>query len=165
MKKILQESAFYYVLIPIVIAIWPLAIWQKYLPSADGKLNAEEKRFVDARNLMEQILQMDTSRLNLDDTKGGNKFDYTTAIDAAARKIGIPATGYSISSKPIRGSGRDKTQDCQIIINEVGIVKFAQFISNLQTTWANLSCEKVTLTKKRGLPDAWKTDLTLKYHY
>lgn len=165
MKKLLRESAFYYILIPAVLAIWPLLVWQKYLPSADGKLKAEEQRFLEARNLMKQILEMDSSRLNLDSGKGQNKFDYTVVIDAAARKIGIPATGYSISSKPIRGSGREKTQDCQIIISEVDIVRFSQFISNLQTTWANLQCEKVTLTKLKGLPDSWKVDLTLKYHY
>ncbi|MFA5553101.1 MAG: hypothetical protein WCZ89_05590 [Phycisphaerae bacterium] len=165
MTKIFRESSFYYIAIPLVMAIWPLAIWQKYLPRASENWQQQEKRFYEATNLMEQILALDGDRLRFEDNKGRDKFDYTIAIDTAARQVGMPSTNYSISSRPIRTSGRERTQDCQIIIQQADIEQFAKFISNLQTTWASLRCEKITLTRTRGLPDAWKIDLTLKYYY
>ena len=120
----------------------------------------------EARNAAEQILILDPERLTYGKEKKSTGFDLTVAIDAAARKLGIYSTNYTISSKPINKSGGGrKTQDCQIIINETDITTFAEFLSNLQLTWPNLQCEKVTLSKKEGLPDSWKIDLTLKYYY
>lgn len=165
MKKIFQETAFYYIIIPLIVALWPLLVWQRYLPRVSEKWNDEEKQFIEAGDLMKQILYMDGERLNFDDKKRQDKFDYTTAVDTAARKVGISSADYTISSKPIHGLGRNKTQDCQIVIRETDIERFAKFLSNIQTTWASLQCEKVTLSKKKGLPDSWKIDLTFKYYY
>lgn len=165
MKDIFRESAFYYIVVPVVIAIWPLLVWQVYLPRTAKNWQVEEKKFDEAQDLMNQILDLDRERLDFKNSKGEDKFDYTVAVDAAARKVGIPSASYTISSKPIRGSGRNKTQDCQVGVNEVDIVRFSRFLSNIQTTWASLQCEKVTLTRRKGLPDAWKVDMTLKYYY
>jgi hypothetical protein len=165
MKDIFKEPVFYYIAVPIVIVIWPLLVWQVYLPRTAKNWQAEEEKFHEAQDVMKQILDLDRERLDFKDAKGKDKFDYTVAVDTAARKVGVPSANYAISSKPIRGSGRNKTQECQINIHEVDIVRFSRFLSNIQTTWASLQCEKVTLTKKKGLPDAWKADVTFKYYY
>jgi hypothetical protein len=165
MKDLLRQTTLYYIAAPVLLAFWPLLIWLVYLPHTADTWEKDQKIYAEARQLAEEILILDPDRRTYGDEKSGSGFDYTVAIDAAARKLGISSKDYTISSKPIQKSPGQKTQDCQIIINEIGIAKFAEFLSNLQLTWANLQSQKVTLTKRQGLPDAWKVDLTLKYYY
>ncbi len=165
MKDIARQPTLYYIAAPVLLALWPLLIWLVYLPRTADTWQRNQKIYAEARQLAEEILTLDPDRRTYGDEKKSSGFDYTVAIDAAARKLGITSTNYTISSKPIQRSTGQKTQDCQIIINQIDITTFAEFLSNLQLTWASLQCQKVTLTKKQGLPDAWKVDLTLKYYY
>ncbi len=165
MKDLLRQTTLYYVAAPVLLALWPLLLWLVYLPHTADTWERDQKIYAEARQLAEEILTLDPDRRSYGDEKKSSGFDYTVAIDAAARKLGIASANYTVSSKPVQRSTGQKTQDCQIIINEIDIAKFAEFLSNLQLTWANLQCQKVTLTKRQGLPDAWKVDLTLKYYY
>jgi hypothetical protein len=165
MKHLLRQPTLYYIAIPAILALWPLLVWLVYLPRTADKWETEQKIYAEARQLAEEILTLDPDRRSYSDIKKTPGFDYTVAIDAVARKLGIISANYTISSKPVQKSSGRKTQDCQVIINQIDITTFAKFLSNLQLTWANLQCQKVTLTKKEGLPDAWKVDLTLKYYY
>jgi hypothetical protein len=165
MRDLLRQTTLYYVAAPMMLALWPLLIWLVYLPRTADAWETDQKIYAEAWQLAEEILILDPERSTYGDEKKSSGFDYTVAIDAAARKLGISSTNYTVSSKPVQKSPGRKTQDCQIIINEISVAKFAEFLSNLQLTWANLQCQKVTLTKKQGLPDAWKVDLNLKYYY
>jgi hypothetical protein len=165
MKDLLRQSTLYYIAAPVLLAVWPLLLWLVYLPRTAETWEAEKKIYAEARQLAEEILTLDPDRRSYGDDKKSTGFDYTVAIDAAARKLGIASANYTISSKPIQKSPGQKTRDCQLIINEIDITTLAEFLSNLQLTWASLQCQKVTLTKKESLPDAWKVDLTLKYYY
>jgi hypothetical protein len=165
MKDLLYKPILYYIAVPVVLGLWPLLMWLVYLPNAEKNWEKDKEIYVDSRTYIKEILSLDPERLSYGDKKQAEGFDFTVAIDAAARNLAIPARNYTISSKPIRRSREGETQECQITINEVDITTLAKFLSNLQLTWANLQCQKVTLTKKQGLPDAWKSDLTLKYYY
>jgi hypothetical protein len=165
MKDLLLQTIVYYIAAPVILALWPLLLWLYYLPHAASVSKIEQKIYTEARQLAEQILTLDPERRTYDDEKKTTGFDYTVAINAAAKKLGISSKNYTVSSKPLQKSKDQKTRDCQVTINEIDITNFAKFLSNLQLTWANLQCQKVTLTKKQDLPDAWKVDLTLKYYY
>jgi hypothetical protein len=165
MKDLLRQSIVYYIAAPVVLALWPLLLWLYYLPHAADTLKTEQKIYIEAKPLAEQILTLDPERRSYGDEKKTTGFDYTVAIDTAAKKLRIPSTNYTVSSKPLQRSRNQKSRDCQVTINEIDITNFARFLSNLQLTWANLQCQKVTLTKKQDLPDAWKVDLSLKYYY
>ena len=52
-----------------------------------------------------------------------------------------------------------------VILKDVSITDFAEFLSKIQLRWASLQCEKVKFTKTKGIPDAWKVDLSFKYYY
>ena len=43
MKDLTKNPFFYYVLVPAVVALWPLLIWAAFLPKAQQKLEKEEK--------------------------------------------------------------------------------------------------------------------------
>lgn len=165
MKDLLRQSIVYYIAAPVILALWPLLLWLYYLPHAADTLKTEQKIYTEAKPLAVQILTLDPERRTYGSEKKTTGFDYTVAINAAAKKLAIPSSNYTVSSKPLQKSKGRKTRDCQVTINEIKIADFARFLSNLQLTWANLQCQKVTLTKKQDLPDAWKIDLTLKYYY
>jgi len=165
MKDVLRQSIVYYIAAPVILALWPLLLWLYYLPHTVDTWKTEQKIYTQARQLAEEILTLDPERRDYGNEKKTTGFDYTVAINAAAKKLGIPSANYTISSKPLQRSGNQKTRECQVTINEIKIADFARFLSNLQLTWTNLQCQKVTLTKKQDLPDAWKVDLTLKYYY
>jgi hypothetical protein len=165
MKDFLRQSIVYYIAAPVILTLWPLVLWLYYLPHAAATSKTEQKIYTEARQLAEQILTLDPERRTYGNENKAAGFDYTVAINTAAKKLGIPSANYTISSKPMQRSRDQKTRDCQVTINEIDITNFARFLSNLQLTWANLQCQKVILTKKQDLPDAWKVDLSLKYYY
>ena len=65
----------------------------------------------------------------------------------------------------IVNSGGQKSQTANIILKQIDITRFAEFISTLQLRWPNLQCEMVKLTYLKGLKDAWKVDVKFKYYF
>lgn len=166
MKKIYKEPTLYYILVPIIVALWPLFVWGLYLPQAQRSLKDEMDKYNDAQGVITEILDIDLDRLEFADARTGSaEFDYANAIDKVATSCGISSTNYEFSSRPVRTSGGQKSQSCHVELKEVDIARFAKFLSTFQLRWASLQCEKVTLTKNKGLPDIWKVDLDFKYYY
>lgn len=165
MKDILKESIVYYIAIPVIIAMWPLMIVLHYIPNIDKKWEKEKENYTRAKSEMENILKLDQARLAYRDKKNGLGFDYAAAIVKVNKEVGINQQDCDISSKPIRRVSGRKTRNCTVIIKEIDITKFANFLSKLQITWANLQAEKITLTRKKELPDSWKADVTFTYFY
>ncbi len=166
MKEIYKNPVFYYIAIPVVVAIWPLLVWGVYLPNAQKSWQKEKVRYEKGQNVIEKILTIDPDRLEqagLKDKKG--QFDYTSAVDSVANTYSISANDYRISSRPVVTSGGQKSQSAKILIKEIDIVKFANFLSTMQLRWANLQCTQIKLTKKKGLSDSWKVDLDFKYYF
>jgi hypothetical protein len=137
-----------------------------YFPAAKNNLIEETKQYEEAKEKIDVILDRDPTRLELaDPNTTADKFDYASAVDSAARKCSILATNYTVSSKPIRTSSGKKSQNATVVLNQVNIARFADFLAKMQLRWASLECEKVTLTEKKGLADVWKVDLDFKYYY
>ncbi|MHC4396426.1 MAG: hypothetical protein ACYS1A_12305 [Planctomycetota bacterium] len=166
MKDIYKNPILYYILVPALVALWPLLVWAVYLPNAMDSLQDDLVDYVEAQETIGQILKLDPERLKLTDSKAAAaEFDYATSFNEIATSCGIAWANYNISSKPARVKNRQKTQNAVMVLNEVDVAKFARFLSSLQLRWANLQCEKVKLTKKEGLPDDWKINLDFKYYY
>lgn len=166
MKDIYKNPIFYFILVPVLMGLWPLLIKTVYLPKAQDNWTAETKQYNDAQVLIEQILELDPERLDYADALTNSvEFDYATAVDKIAGLCDISAANYELSSKPVRSSGQQKTQDCKIVLKKVGVEKFARFLSTIQLRWANLQCTTLTLTKTKGLPDDWKAAIDFKYYY
>ena len=166
MKEIYKNPMLYYILVPCMAALWPLLVWAVYLPAAEDDLKEGIDGYEKAQVTIDAILELDPDRLENDDpNKTADKFDYATAVSDVARRCNIQATNYTVSSKPIRTSSGKKSQSATVVLKEINIKSFADFLSKIQLRWANLQCESVTLTQKKGLKDVWKVDLDFKYYF
>jgi len=166
MKDIYKNPTFYYILVPIIVALWSLLVRGIYLPDAEQNWQAEKAQYNKAQNIMEEILTFDPDRLEFADSKtGAAEFDYAIVIERTASLCKIPSANYKLSSGIIITSGGQKSQTANISLKQVDIARFAKFLSTIQLRWANLQCTKASLKKKKGLPDTWDADLVFKYYY
>lgn len=166
MKQIYKNPTLYYILVPVIVALWPLLIWGVYLPSARHNWQVETSRYNEGQSIMKEILTLDPDRLKFADSNNtAAEFDYASAVERIASSCGIPPTSYRLSSGIIITSEGQKSQSAKVGLKQVDITKFAKFLSTLQLRWANLQCAQVKLTKKKGLPDTWDIDLDFKYYY
>jgi hypothetical protein len=166
MKQIYKNPTLYYILVPVIVALWPLLIWGVYLPSARHNWQVESTQYNEAQSIMKEILTLDPDRLKFADSNNtAAEFDYASAVERIASSCGIPPTSYRLSSGIIITSEGQKSQSAKVGLKQVDITKFAKFLSTLQLRWANLQCAQVKLTKKKGLPDVWDVDLDFKYYY
>lgn len=166
MKEIYKNLTLYYIIVPVIAALWPLLIWGVYLPAAKHNWQVEKAQYNKAQSIMAEMLALDPERLTFADLQdAAAEFDYASAVEKTAGLCGIPPTGYKLSSGRITTSGGQKSQSAKVGLKQVDITKFAKFLSTIQLRWANLQCAGVKLTKKKGLPDTWDVDLDFKYYY
>ena len=166
MKDIFKNPVFYFVIAPIIISIWPILIIFVHGPASVKQKEQLADQYQKAQVVIGQILEIDGSRLDYKDgRKGKPDFDYAVAINDAAQECSIKSSQYELSAKPIRKSAGQKTQDCRVVLEGVGIEDFAKFLSALQVRWAGLQCANLTLTKQKDAADSWKVDLDFTYYY
>jgi len=166
MKEIYKNPMLYYIVVPILVALWPLLVWGVYLPRVGDSWNDGKTEYGKARDIMLNILTIDPERLEfVDPNTASTKFDYLVAVDKVAGQCRISSANYTFSSGPVIKAGDQKSQTATVILKAIDMTRFASFLSTIQLRWANLQCTKVKLTKKKGLPDMWKADLDFKYYY
>lgn len=163
MKDIHRNPVFYYILVPVLIGLWPLLLWAVYIPEAQSAYEDELKDVKKGRIAITKILEIDPDRLEQSkDRKKGAQFDYANAIDKMASLYNI---AYKIASKPARTTGGEKTKSATVNLSNVDIASFAKFLSTIQIRWSKLQCENVTLKKIKGLPNKWDIVINFKYYY
>ncbi len=161
-----KNPLFYYILVTVLIALWPLILRALCLPAAQKKWELEKNQYSQAQELIKQILDIDPERMEFAAAKTQDAgFDYAETIDKVAGMCKISPANYSLTSGIITTSGGQKSQSARLSLKDVDITKFAKFLSTIQFRWANLQCSQVKLTKKKGLPDTWNVDLDFKYYY
>jgi len=166
MKQIYKNPSFYYILVPVLVALWPLLVWAVYLPNADKGWEKDVEQFQQGAATIKEILELDRDRLDFPGTQGADdEFDYAVAVDRVARLCRILSRDYELSSKPIRTSKGRRTQSCHVVLKQVDITSFAKFVSTLQLRWPKLQCDQLKMAKVKGLKDAWKVDLDFLYVY
>jgi hypothetical protein len=167
MKDIYRNPILYYIVVPVLVALWPLLVWAVYLPNADDAWEEDTKQYEEGLRVIKDILGLDGSRLdNAAAANAAERFEYAIVIDKITRSCGISSRSYKLSSKDPRISkAGQETQSCRVSIEQVDIGRFAKFLSTLQLQWPNLECETLKLTKVKGLPDAWKAELDFAYSY
>jgi len=166
MKDIYKNPIFYYILVPVLVSLWPLLVKTVYLPQAQKSLSDELNCCKDAETEIKKILALDPERLEFSGSKTvSDEFDYAIAVDKIANQCQIPETSYVLSSKPTKKSGEQKIQPAHISLKEVDIVRFAKFLSAFQFRWSKLQCDRLVIAQKKGLPNIWKVDLDFKYYH
>jgi hypothetical protein len=167
MQEIYRNPIFYYLLIPVFVALWPLLVWGVYLPRAERERENDCRLYVEGQKCIVEILTLDPDRLKIDPDidQVSLEFSYGSAVDRVANLCKIPSSNWTSSAANIIKSQSKKRQDAVVKLTGVSIVQAARFLWTMQTTWATLNCEKVKLTKKKGLPDEWDVDFSFNYYY
>lgn len=166
MKDIIRNPIFYYILVPAIVALWPLLVWAVYLPGVQRSCEQEKNEYTKAKEIMAEILTLDPDRLAFADSNSASaEFSYAKAIDRVATLCRIPAANYKLSSGIIITSDKQKSQNAKVGLKDVDITTFAEFLSTIQLRWSKLQCTQVKLTKKKPLPDKWDVDMDFKYYY
>jgi hypothetical protein len=157
----------YYVLIPVLVGIWPLLVWGVYLPRAEEHREAEASLCVEGQTHVIEILRIDPDRPDmLGKNRVSEEFTYYQAVDRVANLCGIPASRWDLKQGRITPmSGGKKRQDARLKLMDVTIVQAAEFFSTIQSMWPLLTCESAKLTKKKGMPDQWEVDFRFLYYY
>ena len=166
MNDIYKKPVFYYVLVPILVGLWPLWLFSIGISTSRDNLYKEIKDYNEAQKLIGQVLDLDPQRLDYAKSKkAGDEFDYTTAIDQVTRLCRILPTDYKLSSSPVRKvKGGQKNQDASMTIDKIDIEKFSKFLSIMHMRWSSLQCTNVTLSKIKGEKDTWKADVRFIYY-
>lgn len=166
MKDLYKNPILYYVLVPVLVALWPLLVWSRYLPAAQKNLVKWKDYCPDVNTVVGEILRLDPERLSDGSPQVTDRFDYTTAISRAAVKCGIPSGSYSHSTGMISKSSRgQQSQTGTITLKDVGVVQACKFLSMIQLDWPHLECTAVHLTQDKTTPDRWTVKLEFTYFF
>lgn len=165
MRDLYKNPMLYHILAPVLLGLWPLFVWASYLPATKEALQKDLGQYVDANDLIQRILELDPDRTNPVDGVSLGKFTYADAVDRAANLCSIPSGKCDLSSGRITSSGGKKIQQARVKLADVSIVQTANFLSRILSTWVSLTCDRIKLSKKEGMPDQWDIDLTFTYNY
>ncbi len=165
MKDIYKNPILYYILVPFIVGFWPLFVRAIYLPAAEKSVIDQQAQYRKAEAAMMEILTLDPDRQFADANNVGAEFNYADAIDNVARSCGIIPDKYKLSSGMRIKSRDQESQSASVNLKQIDIKRFAEFLDKIQFRWANLQCNRVKLTKKKGLPDMWDVDIEFKYYY
>lgn len=168
MKDIIRNPILYYVVVPVLVGLWPLLVWAMYLPRARQDVHEHIALYKKAEPIMMEILTLDPERLEFADANDtAAEFTYGGAVDWVASLCKIPPTTYRVSASTIMTANNQRTQTAKVDLRQIDIARFAKFLSMIQLRWGNLQCERVKLTKKEGLADndIWDMDIEFKYYY
>ncbi len=165
MREVYKNPLLYYLLIPVLVGLWPLLVWGLYLPQAETNLKTEGSLCIEGQTQVIEILRIDPERLDPEVGRGKVEFDFSSAGNQAANLCKIPSSSCIIAAgTPSVSEGR-KRQDARIKLTNVGIVQAAKFLSNMQSMWVALQCQDVKFQRKKGVPDQWDVDFRFIYHY
>lgn len=164
MQDIFRNRIFYYSLIPAILCVWVLYIALFALPNRSQQWQDKVKIYEQAQPLIKEIIILAPERIVAAKEKTGG-FDYDKAIDKTARLCKISPSKVTPNIRRKMKQGKQQVQDAVISINEVGIRKFAMFLSISLHLWPDLECERLKLTRLKGHKDLWKTDVNFKYFY
>ena len=159
MKDLYKNPITYYILIPVLAALWPLSLWLKFVPDMDRDRDQKKTYIQDANGLIAQILNLDPERMSYAKKKGeAVDFEYEVAIHKVAQSCGVR---YEV----FPGSRVKDKQTARVKIEDVDIVQCAKFLSTLQMHWANLQCTLVRLDNKKNTRDRWDVSMEFIYYF
>lgn len=165
-RDFFKNPVFFYVLIPVVAAAWPLLVWGRYLPAAQKNLARWKGWFPDVNALAVEILRLEPDRLIEGAPQVKEQFDYLTAISRAATKSGIPSGSYPHTTGMMaRSSKGQQTQTATVTLKGVDIVQACKFLSTIQLDWPHLECTSIKLLQDKGTLDRWTVTMGLEYFY
>jgi len=167
MKELLKNPNFYYIVAPSVTLVFALMAAFVFYPRASAKWQDSESEFKEVQTKAEELLKLQPERLayKVDETKTGEKFDFTVVINDFAKVFDIRESNYTTSVKgQVRKQGK-MARSATVSIKSIDIEKLCKFLSTMLAYWPDLECDVLSLDKGKAGKDDWKADLTLTYYY
>jgi len=165
MRDLPRNPILYYLLIPALIGIWPLLVWAVYLPKTQEACMDDHAQLIEGQTQILRILELDPDRTKgADPNRVVGEFVYGKAVESTANLCGIPR-GCPTTITPIITVNGKRRQDATVKLKDVSIVQAAKFLSHMQSSYVNLQCDKLKLTRRKGMPDQWEADLHFIYYY
>ena len=166
MTDFYKKPDFYFIITPVVIAIWAILTSTVFISSAKSQWKEVKEEFNDSQPLIAEILAAEPERLKLqEEKKKMGPFNYNMVIKKFADAHSISDRLYSISTSRERNIRGKRTQTANLKIDNVKIEQFAKFLAEMLHVWPNLQCESLTLTKQNTAKDAWKAQLKYSYTF
>lgn len=167
MRDLYKNPILYYIIVPIIVGLWPLLVCAIYLPEAHKSVEEQIDQYKKAEPIMMDILTLDPDRLEFVDVNNTTPEFTWAAVDQVANRCKISESKCQLRSGMPIISGGQKNQSATVNLKQVGITEFAEFLSMIQLRWVNLQCERVKLVKKQNMPDndLWDVDINFKYYY
>jgi hypothetical protein len=163
-RDLLHNPRLYYVIVPLVCALWPAYAGFYGLHSSNANWTRESTSWQDAQKTISEILQYDPDHLKSKQNKGVEEFSFPNVVDQVARSVSISSASYKLQTAPItKTQGGKESQDASITLRQIDLATFAKFLSNMQLQGANVQCTRIKLTKQKGAADMWNADMTIKY--
>lgn len=166
MREVYKNPMLYYLLIPVLVGMWPLLVGFMYLPRAEHQSQIEGSQCVQGQTAVLDILAIDPDRpIRTTKSLAPTEFSYGAAVDRVANLCKIPPSNWTCAAGNIPASGK-KRQDARVKLTAVSISQVAKFLSTIQSMWpSRLTCENLKLQKKKGMPDQWDVDFSFLYYY
>lgn len=167
MREVYKNPILYYLLIPMLVGIWPLLVWGVYLPKAVSVRGIEGALVVQGQVDVNDILGIDPDRpIRTTKNPVSTEFSYYAAVDQAANLCKIPPSNWTCAAGNNMVSSGKKRQDARVKLIGVSIARAANFLWTIQSMRPNrLTCENVKLQIKKGMPDQWDVDFSFLYYY
>ncbi len=165
-KDLWKKPDTYFVVVPVLAALWAVAAGAVFYPRSVTTWQTEKGRYAEAENLLEQILEMEPERLDYEAQKGGSSdFDYTAEVDRFAKEFGIPSSDYTLTVRQALKQRDRMRRSADLSFQSVKVETIAGFVSAMLFRWPDLQCEQITLEKVGGAKNEWKVKLRLLYYY
>lgn len=167
MKINFKNPNMYYILAPVLAAVWALLAGFVFYPGSVKAYQDDAKpEYERSQDYIEKILTLQPERLRYSMENGTDKpFDFGEVITTLTAAFKIPTTQYTLNVRGEVNRGGKNARTATMEIKEIDIEKLASFLSTMLMPWPELKCEKLTLDKAKTGKDNWNVDMTLTYYY
>lgn len=167
MNKTLKNPNFYYIVIPVLAALWALMAGLGFYPKSVQVWDDSKEEYNKSKTLIEKLIALQPKRLEyqVDESQQSDKFDFTRTINDFAEVFSISLSNYNLNVRlETKRAGR-RVQSASMSIKTIDIENLAQFLSGLLLRWPDLKCEMLSLEKLKNSKNAWKAEMSLTYYY
>lgn len=165
-KDLLKNPDTYFVILPILAALWALGAGLVFYPKSVKAWDRQKAEYAEAEILIGDILQMEPERLQFQPQEGqSTEFDYVNEVDRFAKEFGIPTGDYTLTVRQSQRTKGSMRKSADLTFRSVKIETLARFVSAMLFRWSDLQCEQLTLDKVGNAKNEWKVKLRFTYYY
>jgi hypothetical protein len=167
MKAILKNPNLYYILAPVLAAVWALLAGVVFYPGSVKAYEEDAKsEYEQSQEWIEKILTVQPQRLQYSIENGSDRpFDFGDVITTLTQAFDISTSRYTLNVRGEVNRAGKRARTATVDIKEINVEKAARFLATMLSAWPDLKCEVLSLEKAKTGKDNWNVDMTLTYYY